>query len=223
VTVHFPNQDPTVRENDDTHVQMVLEMLSHRTPPSCIPPVILTIVESLYNDPMVNVVRQLLSVQTVWEWRFVLVVVTKTLAAYLLGRADSYKQLFTDGTSRRQTAIQNTVVGVLMDGGFKMVSLSSGILAENETAECLTGSIICTLKEGDQLLDDWRIVLERLYPSRQNLLNVIPQSQALTLAKLANDGMVSTDTCCWKKRYLQAPPCDLDWSGTLTSFRNTPL
>ncbi len=30
-------------------------------------------------------------------------------------------------------------------------------------------------------------------------------------------------TDCWKKRYLQAPPCDLDWSGTLTSFRNTPL
>jgi hypothetical protein len=28
---------------------------------------------------------------------------------------------------------------------------------------------------------------------------------------------------CWKKWYLQAPPCDLDWSGTLTSFRNTPL
>ncbi len=28
---------------------------------------------------------------------------------------------------------------------------------------------------------------------------------------------------CWKKRYLQALPCDLDWSGTLASFRNTPL
>ncbi len=73
-------------------------------------------------------------------------------------------------------------MGILMDGGFKMVTLSSGILAENETAECLTGSIILTFKEGDQLLDDWRIVLERLYPSCQDLLNMIPQLQALTLA-----------------------------------------
>ena len=119
---------------DDWLVQMVLEMLSHCTPPSCIPPVILTVVESLYDDQTVNAVRQLPSVRTVREWRSVLVVVTKTLAAYLLGRADSYEQLFTDGTSRQQTAIQNTVMGILKEGGFKMVTLSSGILAENETA-----------------------------------------------------------------------------------------
>ncbi len=139
---------------DEWFIQMVLKMLSHCTPPSCIPPVILTVVNSLYYDPRVNAVRQLPSVQTVWEWRFVLVVVTKTLAAYQLERADSYKQLFTDGTSWRQTAIQNAVMGILTDGGFKMVTLSSGILAENETAECLTGSIIHTFKEGGQLLDD---------------------------------------------------------------------
>jgi hypothetical protein len=30
-------------------------------------------------------------------------------------------------------------------------------------------------------------------------------------------------TCCWKKRYQRAPPCDLDWSGTLASLSNTPL
>ncbi len=176
-------------------VQMVLEMLLHCTPPSCIPPVILTVVDSLYNDPTGNAIRQLPSEQTVWEWRSVLVVVTKMLAAYQLGKVDSYEQLFTGGTSWRQTAIQNAVVGILTDSGFKMVTLSSGIPAENETAKCLTGSIIRTFKEGGQLLNDWRIVLERLYPSRQDLLDMIPQSQALTLDKLANDGMVSTDTC----------------------------
>ncbi len=66
---------------DEWFIQMVLEMVLHCTPPSCIPPVILTVVESLYNDPTVNAVRQLPSVRTVWEWRSVLVVVTKTLAA----------------------------------------------------------------------------------------------------------------------------------------------
>ncbi len=180
---------------DEWFVQMVLEMLSNRTSPSCIPPVILTVVDSLYDDPRVNAVRQLPSIRTVREWRSVLVVVTKTLAAYQLGRADSYEQLFTDGTHRRHTAIQNAIVGILTDGGFKMVTLLSGILAENETAGCLTGSIIRTFKEGGQLLDDWRLVLECLYPSCQDLLDMIPQLQALTLAKLANDDMVSTETC----------------------------
>ena len=39
------------------------------------------------------------------------------------------------------------------------------------------------------------VVLARLYPNRQKLIDMILQSQALTLAKLANNGMVSTDTC----------------------------
>ena len=39
------------------------------------------------------------------------------------------------------------------------------------------------------------VVLARLYPNCQELIDMILQSQALTLAKLANNGMVSTDTC----------------------------
>jgi hypothetical protein len=48
-------------------------------------------------------------------------------------------------------------------------------------------------------------VSKRLYPSRQDLFIMIPQLQALTLAKLANDGMVSMDTCntaCKTRRLL---------------------
>ena len=104
-------------------------------------------------------VRELPSVSTVREWRPVLVVVTKTLAGYQLGRADSYAQLLMDGTSWRQIAIQNAVVGILTDGGYRMVTLLSGNLAENETAECLTGSIVRTFKEGGNLLEGWRKVL----------------------------------------------------------------
>ncbi len=96
---------------DEWFVQMVLEMLSHCTPPSCIPPVILIVVNSLYDDPRVNAVRQLPSMQTVWEWRFVLVVVTKTLAAYQLGRADSYKQLFTDEAIKEQLLMRSLGLG----------------------------------------------------------------------------------------------------------------
>jgi hypothetical protein len=76
-----------------------------------------------------------------------------------------------------------------------MVTLSSGILVENKTAECLTGSIVRTFKEGGKLLEGWRRILKRLHPHCQDLINMIPQSNELTLTKLAKDGMVSTDTC----------------------------
>ncbi len=176
-------------------VQIVLGMLSHHAPPSCIPSTIQTVVQSLFENPSANLVRELPSVSIVREWRSVLVVVTKTLAAYQLGKADSYKQPLTDGTSHRQTAIQNAAVGILTDSVFKMVTLSSGILVENETAEYLTGSIVLTFKEGGKLLEGWRTVLTWLYPHHQDLINMIPQSNELTLTKLAKDGMVLTDTC----------------------------
>ncbi len=176
-------------------VQIVLKMLSLRAPPSCIPSTILTVVESLFENLSANLVQQLPSVSIVREWRSVLVVVTKTLAAYQLRKADSYEQLLTDGTSLRQTAIQNAVVGILTDGGFKMVTLLSGILAENKTVECPTGSVVRTFKEGGKLLEGWRTVLTWLYPHCQDLINMIPQSNEFTLTKLAKNGMVSTDTC----------------------------
>jgi len=72
-------------------VQIVLKMLSLRAPPSCIPSTILTVVESLFESPSTKLVPELPSVSIVHEWRSVLVEVTKTLAAYQLGKADSYK------------------------------------------------------------------------------------------------------------------------------------
>jgi hypothetical protein len=48
--------------------------------------------------------------------------------------------------------------------------------------------------------------------------NVLPSTWAFKIKRY-----LDSHVKCWKKRYLQAPPCDLDWSGTLTSFRSTPL
>jgi hypothetical protein len=50
-------------------------------------------------------------------------------------------------------------------------------------------------KEGSKLVEGWRTKLMWLYPHCQDLINMIPQSNELTLTKLAKDGMVSTDTC----------------------------
>ncbi len=105
-------------------VQMVLEMLSYCTPPACVSSTIITVVESLFENPTAAIIiRELPSITTIREWRSGLVGVTKTLAANQLGKADNYAQFATDGTSWRQTSIQNAFLGILTKGGYKMITL----------------------------------------------------------------------------------------------------
>jgi hypothetical protein len=74
------------------------------------------------------------------------------------GLATEYKQLFMDGTNRQQTPIQNAIVRYLGESGYETISLDMAIIADNETAECLTGSIQKTFKYCKELLNTWRHV-----------------------------------------------------------------
>ncbi len=94
---------------------------------------------------------------------------TKTLAAYLIGKSDTIDQIFTDGTNRRQTSLQALICGFMSDNGFNMVALPSCIIAEEETAESLTQSIAHAFKERGELLQVWRDVTAALFPNRQDL------------------------------------------------------
>ena len=78
-------------------VQMCIELLSHRLPPSCIAPSILTIASYLL--PEQDIVQKLPTTRWVRQLRTVLTGVTKTLAAFTLALVEFYCQLFTDGTS----------------------------------------------------------------------------------------------------------------------------
>ena len=57
------------------------------------------------------------------------------LAALRLGKATSWHQLFTDGTSRRQIAFQNLVIALMEDGKLDPVIVSSCIFIKDETSE----------------------------------------------------------------------------------------
>ena len=70
--------------------------------------------------------------------RIVLQNLNETLAAYRLGLAQEWHQLFTDGTSRRQIKMQNLVIAVEKeDNAAKLdpVLVSSCALLADETAE----------------------------------------------------------------------------------------
>eukprot|EP00985_Skeletonema_marinoi_P008351 scaffold3764_cov66-Skeletonema_marinoi.AAC.4 len=54
--------------------------------------------------------------------RSLLVVVTKTLAAYTVARVPRFHQIYTDGTTRRQTELINMLIGYVTDEGLKTVT-----------------------------------------------------------------------------------------------------
>lgn len=128
---------------------------------------------------------------------------TKSLAAYHLVKADKYKQLFSNGTSRRQTSIQNLIISTLSDAGYREITLSSGTIAKDETTVSITTSIDQTFKEDRALLHGWRENTEYLFPSHPDLLDILPNPSKLTLAKLADDTVVSTDNCKIARKFQQ--------------------
>ena len=100
-----------------------------------------------------------------------------------------------DGTKRRQIDIQNSVLLIAKNGGFKNIVLDSAIMSECETVPLLNQAIQRTFKEGGERLDSWRKVTEREYPGRPDLLEMISLATEFTLTELARKGWIMTDTC----------------------------
>ena len=65
------------------------------------------------------VIKELPSVWTIRRARSVMLVIVQTLAAYRLGEAKKWGQVFTDGTARRQESFQNLVISIEEDNLFK--------------------------------------------------------------------------------------------------------
>jgi len=214
-------------------IQLIVEILSHRTPPSCVSANIISVLSlvcpNLINNgeyPFLNIqyiihlikhhtntmyflsvisimkdktklAKDMPGVSYIRDCRSLLVVITKTLAAHHLAGLESFDQLHTDGTDRRQTEFENVVVGYMSNSGYKSVVLDATIVPNGKTAEHLHASILRTFNEAGGLLKDWCDVTAAMYkddPKLQSLLAKIPNSTELCLSKF-NRATVSTDTC----------------------------
>ena len=91
--------------------------------------------------------------------------------------------------------MQNLVVAILSDSGFRRVALSGCIISEDESAASTLQAITGTFKESGALLEYWRDVTSHLYPNRKDLLDLIPRGTKLSLTKLGQRGFTMTDTC----------------------------
>jgi hypothetical protein len=73
--------------------KLVIELLANRVPPNSIQASILAMVRSFFHGH--DIVRELPCVKSIQYIRSTLLRTTKSLAAYWLGSADSWKQLIT--------------------------------------------------------------------------------------------------------------------------------
>ena len=73
--------------------------------------------------------------------------------------------------------------------------LSLSILAKDETSESQYQAVFETFGEGRYLVDIWREIIDRDYPKREYLLDLINNANYLIISKRYFSGIVETDTC----------------------------
>ena len=167
-------------------VDMMIEMLTNRTPPNSITPNILTVCKLV--SPNFDIVKELPGDRTLRQSRSVLAVHTKTLGASQIAGCKEMLEHKSDGTSRRGVTFSNSIVRIADANGYKNVALSSATIAKDGTAAEEVVAIQRTFADGRELLLHWRKVTERMYPSQRDLLDRIPEPSKLSLARLHKMG-----------------------------------
>jgi hypothetical protein len=120
-------------------VQLICELLVNGTSPAAIPSNIQTMYETLYGETP----DQIPSVNFVRGCRVVVQVIGETVTAIKLGNAETWKQLWTDATTRRQIPFTALIIGILGDeNDIDPVVVSSCIFMEDEQAETQADGIL---------------------------------------------------------------------------------
>ena len=92
--------------------ELILEQLVNGTPPPSVNANILSFIRCF--SPITSIKEQP-SIWTIRCRRTVLLVVLETLATYWLAKAKRWGQMFTDGSGRRQTAMQDLALAKQQD------------------------------------------------------------------------------------------------------------
>ena len=137
--------------------------------------------------------RELPSLKHIKTLRTVLVIITKTMAAYRLGHARNWKQLHTDETLRRQISIVNVVISIINDDNeLCTICMSGSIISKDGIADEQSRAIISAFNDSGHLLQEWRDMTSVMYPGEDELLAAIPNSDDMSPTKLTG-GFLSHD------------------------------
>ncbi len=173
--------------------KLILEMLANRTPPTCIQANIFAMLRVLHLE--IDIVRELPSVKHIKSLRMILSTVMKTLAAYQLGHAQTWKQLHTDETFRRQISIVNVVISIInTDNKLHTICMSGSIIPKDGTADEQSRAIISASHDSGHHLQEWQDMTSIMYPGEDKLLAAIPNSDVMSPTKLIG-GFLSHNNC----------------------------
>lgn len=169
---------------------MVINQLVNGTPPTAIPGNITS--DAAYLVPFLEV--HVPSVDFCRRMRGELRIVSETLAAYRIAKAVNWRQLFTDGTSRRQTALLTAIIAIDgPNGELVPVILRGAFVARGETSEDQVADILeRAVMRGAAKLTRLRAVFEELFPG---VPHEIPDSTGMDIAKLGGGGAICSDNC----------------------------
>lgn len=85
--------------------------------------------------------------------------IAATLVAHVLGKEKKWAQPFTDGTSWRQVAFQNLIVGALEDDKLCLLVSSSAIVLKGDTAEEVHDVVLDVVLQSSDLLEQlWCVI-----------------------------------------------------------------
>ena len=168
-------------------IQLIIEKLILGIPPASIPDdIILQDRLTTGRDG-----QEVPSIHFCQDMRIVLRILTETLAAYQLAQQKQWHQLFTDGTSRRQIALETLLIALEDDDGkLRPLILSAACVLEGETSEETCAAVLKQIESGGARLARWAEVHARDHPRDQH---DIPDLKEMNVGKLGG-GAASTDT-----------------------------
>ena len=172
---------------------MLMDLLCLRLPPKSIAPAIAAVEAGFHPNKELKGNR--VSDSVLRESRGVLSVTTNMLAAYQLAMSPQWLQHRSNGTDLRHVGVENVVVRIPKSKGHKCACLSSAIIPEGKSAASGVKAISQDFREGRILLEEWKKEAQRMYPNRPDLMQLIPDSKELTIAKLTQGGVLMTDNC----------------------------
>ena len=71
------------------------------------------------------IVQELLIIIFIQSCRAIIRIISETLAAYHIGKMEQWYQLFSDDTVRRQTDLQNLVIGIIDEERLRPLIIST--------------------------------------------------------------------------------------------------
>jgi hypothetical protein len=121
------------------------DLLIHGTPPSAIPSSIGTLFVALTGEEP----KELPSVNYVRQCRVLIQIIGETITAMKLAACPDWRQIFFDGTTRRQIPFSAVIITLMGDepGSFDPIIVSSCVIMEDETSEMQVEGIVSKVRE----------------------------------------------------------------------------